>query len=163
MTGLTWLLPHDGSLELEVIEGNGEFLVRVALGAVESEGGVLSLVVALSPAPGGVPGEMEQVFHVTYAQADDSISQYFDGLDTTRLISAPEHRQMTRNALCAATHELIKRAQPESVFFVTHNNHLPDKALVKYEEIADVYRSCGYDARKGDSWHGQHIWMVKRD
>lgn len=149
-------------MELTVLSGNNEHIVRIPIGYDDQSDHTFSLVATLSPWTGALPGEFEQTFFIAEtAGTEAEIYSYFEPLTVRNFIPNPADRALIRVALLGATEMLIDVAKPSIVTFCTFEPNLPDKALEKFHQIAEIYRKCGYDARKADPYHGRQIWLAE--
>jgi hypothetical protein len=51
----------------------------------------------------------------------------------------------------------------ETLYMMTVTPNLPPKALRKYEVICDAIRVMGFQAGRGNAFHGTEIWLMKRN
>lgn len=146
-------------LNLEV--GEGEFVITLPIGFDDESNAVLSVLVCLATVPGYGKQRYELVFHIVIAE-DDEEDFRSDGLETITVLTCKYDRAQVLSAILYATKRLIEEVTPLAVIMVTHELNLPEKALVKYEKIAAVFREAGYKAGRGDPMYGQQIWMMTK-
>lgn len=157
-------LEHGQPISVDTMAGNGEFIVRIPIGYDDDTDAVYSLIVALSSLPGmaDIPG-YELTFSIVVAAIDGSqISECWDGLEARQFLVDADHRSMVKSLIYQAATHLTAESGANLVHMVTHTSNLPERALVKFNEICAVFRGIGFRAGRGDSWHGQHIWMMER-
>ena len=156
-------LDPDDPLNLNTFTGNGETIVRTAIGHDDETGCVYSILVGMAPYPGHDDDTFELIFNITEANihGDDTYC-WWDGLDTKHRLSDPEHRRLTLLALFACVQRTIDVCRPRIVHMCTHTDGLPDKALRKFHRIAAIFRDNGYMAKAADPYHGRYIWMMER-
>lgn len=143
-----------------VLEGYGEHICRIPIGYDDTTGSVYSAAAALSPLPGMGPRFFEFVFWIQEIGIDNSEPyRYFDGL-RTRFIESSKDRRLVLEAILAATDSLIDTVRPAVVTMYTYEKDLPEKALRKYELIAEQLRNKGYSGGRSDSYHGQQAWQL---
>lgn len=160
----TSALDLTGEIELTILKGEGEFIVRTPIGYDPDADIVFSVLVAFSTLAGhaDVPG-YELVFAVVEAAIDGTeMRSYWDGRDTKAFLAEPTLRRRVRHIILEAVEVLIDEAAPKLVHMTTHRAGLPDAALRKYRDICALFRSKGFTAGEADVWHGQHIWMMTR-
>lgn len=157
-------LEPDESVQLTVLKGNGEFIVRAAFGYDDETNHVFSTFVVLAPMAGYTDTKYDLAFSVLEAAIDsDYINDCSDGLSTMRVIQDPTHRAAALALICLSVRHLIDEAAPNVVNMVTHSRDLPEKALRKFHQIAAVFGSNGYQAGMCDPWHGHNIWLMERN
>lgn len=148
---------------MTLLSGNGEFIVRVAVGYDSETNYVFSTFVALAPTAGYVDTKYDLSFAIIEASLDEAhIESRTDGLTTKAVISDRNHRSLIRMVACQSVRHLIDVAKPAVVNMVTHSSDLPEKALQKFHEIAAVFGQNGYKAGRCDPWHGHQIWLMER-
>lgn len=159
MTFICTLDPND-DLDIDVIESNEEYVVRLAIGFDSESQKTYSLAVALSPLPGG---SMELTFSVLiFCQNSGEWHDIWDGLATSAIFSSKDERNLIRAALMACVTLLIDHVRPHTVNFVTHTAALPNKALVKFFEVQQIFIDKGYAGGRADSYHGRYVWIMTR-
>lgn len=157
-------LIEDEACTLTTLEGNGEFIARVACGYDDETGYVYSLVVALSPLVGqaDLPG-FELTFSIIEASDNDShMREIWDGEDTKLIMADAVHRRVICRVLDIAVAHLIDVSQPKVVSMTTHTANLPTPALRKFNRICTVFRDKGYTAGRVDPYHGHYAWLMER-
>ena len=143
----------------DTIRNGNAYLSVINVGYDDQENVSYSLVVGLEPLAGG---DYEFFFHLVAANGDDgSEHPYWSARDVATFIGR-EDRARIRAVLLTATHSLVETARPDRVECVTYDENPPDRALVKYFLIAEVFRGCGYAVTSPDPWHGKHIWWMER-
>jgi hypothetical protein len=118
-----------------------------------------SAVLGLTPQGGG---DLEFYFHLL--EVDDETGAeyiYWSGKDVAKFIG-PADRHRILEAILAATAELLTRIAPQKVHCCTHDQHPPDRALVKHFLIANVFEECGYEVHTSDPYHGKRVWWMER-
>ncbi|WP_146173366.1 hypothetical protein [Sphingomonas faeni] len=153
-----------GPVPIVILRGNEEFLARVPVGFDDDTGAVYSVFAALSPLIGyaDVPG-YECVFSIIEASHDEAhMRDCWDGLETEPLIPDSEHRGHILNLICMVVGRLVDAAQPGIVSMTTHSPNLPEKALLKFNQICTVFHEKGYTVWLSDSYHGRYVWMMER-
>lgn len=153
-------LDPNEDLNIDVIESNGEFIVRLAVGFDPDSEKTYSISVALSPLPGGC---MELSFSVVmYCQHSGDWGDLWDGATTRSVFTSPNDRELIRAALMACIALLVDHVRPEIVSFVTHTPNLPGKALAKFWEVQRIFTDHGYVGGRADPYHGRYVWMMRR-
>jgi hypothetical protein len=153
-----------GEVCLDILKGDGEVIVRVAIGFDPNIELVYSVVIALSPLVGyaDVPG-YELVFNIVEAATDGTeLRVFWDGRETSALLPEPALRGQVRDLILLCVGTAVDEASPGLVSMTTHSANLPDRALTKYHEICALFHHRGFTAGKADVWHGHHIWMMTR-
>ena len=154
-------LDPDEDLDVDVIEANGEFIARLAIGYDSETDKTFSLAVALSPVPGAY---MELSFSVVgLCQTSGDWSDFWDGLATKPLFPLKEDRSVIRAALMGCVAMLVDVVRPEIVSMSTHTANLPKLALAKFWEVNRIFADRGYRAGRADSYHGRYVWMMRRE
>ena len=160
----TCVIQADVQIELTILQGDGEYLIRAPIGYDGDDDKVYSLFVALSPLPGyaDIPG-YELCFSIIEAKSDQSfLRDFWDGLETKRILSDARQRGLVSNLLMVAIQRLVDEAAPGLVHMTTHTPDLPRGALQKFYRIAAMFERLGYESGRADSWHGRYIWMMQR-
>lgn len=153
-------LDPDSELDVDVIEANGEFIVRLAIGYDDENGETFSIAVALSPLPGDF---MELSFSViSICQASGDWSDFWDGLATKPLIPLHKDRNLIKSAMLSCVAALVDEVRPEIVSMTTHTANLPETALAKFWEVNRIFAERGYHAGRADGYHGRYVWMMRR-
>lgn len=153
----------ESQVEAARFAGNGETLVQIPVGYDGQTGVTFSVLVALSPLPGHFPEGFELTFCVVEADPDDDyITERWDGSETRRAISDPDHRSLVLAAILAGVRTLVEEVRPPLVTMTTYRDNLPDRALTKYHTIASILEEFGYRVGRTDPYHGRHIWMMDR-
>lgn len=158
-------LDSDVGSTLNILKGNGEFVVRVPVGFDPECGNVFSLLVAISPLAGyaDIPG-YELIFGIVEAAVDGSdLNVSWDGAETKHFLADRRNRQAIRGILHVAVATLIDEAKPKLISMTTHTADLPERALGKFNELCAVFAAKGFKADKADTWHGRHMWMMFRE
>lgn len=151
----------DNSIEIAVVEGDGELINRCAIGHCDETNGTYSVVVVLATRPGaGDLGHYDLAFHIIQTTPDGNYVDYRDGLETAFLDR--EERQLVKGIICTCVASLIDDLKPSVVIMTTRMPDLPKKALLKYHQIALVFKENGYRSGPADPWNGLHIWMMER-
>lgn len=153
-------LDPSGDHDIDVIDSNGEYIVRLAVGFDPESQKTYSLAVALSPQPGG---SMELTFNVmSVCQHSGEWHAIWDGLATGAIFSSRDERSLIRAALMACVALLVEQVRPPDVNFVTHTANLPDKALTKFWDVQRIFSELGYHGGRADQYHGRYIWIMTR-
>lgn len=145
---------------IDILEGNGEHIRRCGIGHCDETNGVYSAITCLAPIPGyGDLNGFELAFNIVKAEPDNTFIDYTDGLETRFL---DKHARNTVLAIiCTCTHDLIDRARPSIVQMHTREPYLPEKAILKYHRIAQIFGQNGYRTGRGDPWKGHQTWFMK--
>lgn len=155
-------LDPDLGRTLNILKGNGEFVVRVPIGIDPERASVYSLLVAISPMAGyaDIPG-YELIFSIVEAAVDDpDLNTFWDGADTKHFLPDRQDRRTVRGILLVAAATLIDEAQPKLISMSTHTANLPERALDKFNELCAVFAAKGFKAGKANTWYGRHMWMM---
>lgn len=117
------------------------------------------LMVTLDVLPGGL---YELAFCLVEYDGDvDSEYQYWNSSEVQPLIPRQD-RSAIRSILGAVTRYLLDSVKPEEVTMCTSEAHLPQKALIKYGLVCEVFADCGYVVSNYDEYHGQRVWRMVR-
>jgi len=157
-------LTPDNDVTFTTLKRDNEIIVRVAIGYDSTSSEVISLFCVLSPLIGysDIPG-YELVFNLLRSTQDgNEISAYWDGEETKAFLTDGDERRRVRALLIAVVGSLLDETNANLVSMTTHTPNLPPKALEKFYSICAIFRDKGFTAGKADVWHGQHIWMMKR-
>ncbi|MGE0723959.1 MAG: hypothetical protein AB7O45_06270 [Alphaproteobacteria bacterium] len=138
-------------------DGDG-FAISVHVGYDAEKGANYVLVVGLSPAP---PGNLEFYFAIVEVFGDGDEVTIFDAKVINAFVPRQD-RAAIRKVLLQAARGLVDWAKPVCFFMATHADFLPEKALVKFYLLLEVFRSCGMHVSEPNTYHGRHMWWAER-
>lgn len=72
------------------------------------------------------------------------------------------HRSSIMQVLLEQAEKVVKYTNVDAFFMVTYLYGLPDKALVKYDKLNDVFERCGYAVTHSEPDLGKHMWEMNR-
>lgn len=144
---------------VEVFRRGDGYQIIVNIGHDSDIGHTYSVVVGLDMAPGGY---LELYFYLVDAD-DINVTEEccHCGIQSNKFIPKVQ-RGAIRRAILHATKSLIGQVNPSVVYWCTWDADLPEKALDKYIEVGRVFTTLGYDVKRGDPYHGRHIWYAER-
>lgn len=154
---------NDLELDIQVLTENNGLTATVQIGYDDETNDVFSVVAFLAIVPGKPNNHMELIFSVTRAEVSgsDEPTSYNDGIQTRSFLRGEDRKRVLR-AIAACAKRVIQRAHPDAISMQTAVASLPDVALTKYAILCDDISSLGYEWGRGDSYHGTHIWMLRR-
>lgn len=157
---MTFVCTVEAEFVPPLVQRNGSsHLVLMPVGYQLYENKSYFMMVTLDVLPGGL---YEFAFClVEYDEETDSEYEYWNSDDVRRLIPK-EDRRILLAVLLAITKYLIESVKPDDVSMCTSDGGLPDKALIKFTMLCDVFDTCGYDVSVYDEYHGQHVWRMAR-
>src|SRR5260370_11208903 len=130
-------------------------LVHIVYDDVEDRN--YSVIVGLSPAPGGI----QYYFAVIEVEGEEETERYWDGIRTAPFI--PKHdRAHVLRCILEATMGLVQFVKPECFLMATHGARLPARALDKYHRLNQVFISCGYTVTPLDPYWGRESWWMEQ-
>lgn len=132
-----WIVDPERTAEVRTFKIGGDHVAQIAIGYDGDTGTTISVLVAISPLPGGGHEYIFCIVDADPGSAEDH--RYWDGLETARLFKKSD-RQAVLTLVLAATDGLLRRAVFEEVHFTTYLPYLPDKALRKQHAILDIFR-----------------------
>ena len=131
----------------EAFRRGSSYLVVVNIGYDTVIDHTYSVMVALDTAVGG---GVDYIFCILDADNKaNTEQQLFSGLDTTRIFTK-EQRFAILKAVFDATKLLLNQVNPERVSWFTWDADLPQKAMVKYLQLARTFEMCGYQVHASD-------------
>lgn len=154
----------DGELAFQFSDVGNDYVVQIPVGFDAVEGKNISLLVALSPLVGSGAGEYELIFSLEEMDeaSGESLGRVWDGLHARRYLAKVEHRSLVMDALLSIIEFLIVQISPQLVTMTTHTAGLPNKALLKFNRIATLFRQNGYRSGSCDPWYGRCIWIMEK-
>lgn len=153
-------LPDDWSLVRPVIRGSGsKWLSTLHVGNNVDDTRSYSIVMGFEPQPGTDRAEYFFCISVWDNETNAHDRDFWSGQDTLRLFDHAV-RSRIKIALGVSLRALLNRYRPHDVMFITHDEDLPPKALIKFAFIIDIYREFGYAARPYDSYKGKSMWEL---
>ena len=158
MAFVNLLIDHEFAFEM--LERDANYCVRTLIGYDDVEDVSYSLYVTLDEMPGGVEKEL-RFFILEYDGATGSEFLYFNAKDLG--VKIPRHdRSPIRACLLRAIKNLIDLVKPDKVFVCATDTYAPPKADRKFVLIAELFESCGYEAKAADPYYGQRVWWMTR-
>jgi hypothetical protein len=115
------------------------------------------LFISFGTAPGGI---VEYAFCIVCTYQDGVAHDIWDSQVIASTIRK-KHRALILALLIDATRSLIRSTQFPEITMHTFAHNLPQKALVKYRNIAQVFVDEGYTVRH-EARRGQHVWWFER-
>jgi len=76
------------------------------------------------------------------------------------LIPDPGHRALIKDAVCEAIPILLNEVSPEWVLRITGDSNLPPEALEKHNDVAEAFKSCGYEEHPAPDRGGCKAWWM---
>lgn len=142
--------------------GEQEHVSLVPIGHDDETGATYTLMVALSRTPGGVYGERELVFNIMESDhLEGGTYIYWDGSEVVGKIPA-FYRAIILQIICNCLARLADILRPQSIVMQTYGDHLPDKAIVKYQTICAFSATMGYSSTELEPYHGVRMWKLER-
>lgn len=143
----------------EAFRRGSSYLVVINIGYDPVIDHTYSIIVGLE---GAVGGGMEYFFSILDADNRNNTEiELHSGLETTILFSK-EQRIAVLKAVLDATKVLLNQVNPDRVSWFTWDADLPEKALAKYLQVADIFEMCGYRVHTSDAYHGRYAWWAER-
>lgn len=152
-------LTGDG-FNVDVAQRGSSRIVIARIGVDDENDTIYSAMVCLDPGGGG---DMELAFCLLAASSSGygEPVEFWSGTETASFIRG-EDRGAILTAIIVCVESLIRTVQPSKVYMCTVDADMPDRALMKHMMVAHVIETCGYDVKKPDPFHGQHIWYMER-
>lgn len=134
----------------------------VPIGHDDETGSTYTLMVALSRTPGNAHGERELIFNISESdQLAGGTYIYWDGSEVAHKIPAI-HRATILHIICNCLARLADILRPQTIVMQTYGDHLPDKAIAKYQTVCMFAASIGYATTELDPYHGVRMWKLER-
>jgi hypothetical protein len=150
----------DEDCHAEVFKHGGEHTVVTHVG-YDGVDKTYSLVVGLSPQGGG---DMELFFVLAENDgATDDERFIYDGREVGMIIEAKGDREKVLGALLGAAQLLLERAKPKRFIMTTYDGYLPEKAMLKYRILNNLFIKTGYTVTATDPYYGKHSWWMDLD
>lgn len=147
------------TLDAEVLRNSEGWAVVAHLGYEEYTDVDYFCHVGLSEMPGG---NLELYFYVRAINLHTKeAKEFWSGRYLPEIIDS-DARVAILATVCTCIKALLNEARPSLVFWQTHDERPPQKALVKYERVAVVVRDSGYVVTKADEFYGKLAWWAER-
>lgn len=130
--------------------------IRLRIGIDPNQGHVYWLIVQLDILPGA--GD-ELSFWIEAESENGNIEQYRDG-QRTRFLDRYASSQIIL-ILMDAIRNLLEHCKPDHVILITGQFRLPDKALVKFAKIVEIFEDSGYKLEHTGISLGVRSWQFK--
>ena len=108
------------------------------------------------------PDGNEFMFGLATVDGDKgSIDNTFDSIVANSIIPKI-HRTLVTKLLLEKAGSVIRYMNKDSFFMVTYLSNLPQKALIKYGKLTEVFINDGYDVAYSQPKPGKHMWQMNR-
>jgi hypothetical protein len=129
------------------------------IGYDDLDGSAYQLFISFGSAPGGI---IEYSFCIVCSSNDGTSHDIWDSREVAAVISKDDRAVIViLRLLLETTAHMVKSSQFPEVTMHTFARDLPQKALAKYRDIAQVFYREGYGVRTEER-RGQQIWWFDR-
>jgi hypothetical protein len=143
----------------EAFRVGNAYQIVVNVGCDPVLGHTYSIALGLEPQPGGA---LEYYFYIVdLEEKTDDYRACHTGLESINILPKVQRGAILR-AILHATKLLLGQVNPATINWCTYDRNLPEKALVKYSLIVQVFESAGYRVSAGEPHHGQYFWSAER-
>ena len=146
-----------GDTHGDLLRVGGDTVILFPVGEDPARGLFYSMSVGLSP----LPTNLEYFFNVIEVVNGGGERSIFDSAEVCRIVDK-ESRVQILDGLLRATKYLLINEKPKRFIMNTFVADLPEKAMVKYYMLCQLFVDCGYDVTRANSYHGRHQWWADR-
>src|SRR6266404_3122084 len=151
--------PRRGPYPCPIADEGGGCVVVLPIGYDEAAEIDYTLMVGLDTPPGGIP---EFFFCLIEA---DVITGSEDRIWSGRYVSCKftqYDRCILRECVVSIAEHLIKFASPNIFNMTSYDENLPERALVKFRLLNEMFGQSGYQVYELERWCGKHSWRAER-
>lgn len=103
--------------------------------------------------------EYELSFWIVETTGSD-VYELWDGRSTKFLRG--RDRKFALDVIATASKLCVDRLRPAEMLMMTYASELPEKALLKYRDVAKAIQNSGYQVHETDSYYGMRLWSFER-
>ncbi|GJD73863.1 hypothetical protein [Methylobacterium goesingense] len=148
-----------GAFRVQVFQAGIAGVAIISIGHDDAEPLNYSAAVGLDVLPGGLS---ELYFHIVEADgATNGEHIYWSGKDTG-FIADPQDRETILVSILTGLKGLLSMIGPEEFIWITYDERVPKKALLKFQAIRQAVERAGYAVTSSRASVGRKAWKAKR-
>ena len=148
-----------GGFRVQVFQAGVSGVAIISIGHDDTEPLDYSGVVGLDVLPGGLS---ELYFCILEADGETGgENMLFSGRETSFIVD-PKDRELVLASILTGLKGLLSMIGPDDFVWFTHDEHLPKKALLKFQAIRQVVERSGYAVTSSRLSAGRKAWKAKR-
>lgn len=94
--------------------------------------------------------------------AEGAERSIWDGSEARAFIIHSDDRQVIRATFMACASRLLETFCPARLDMFTYSAELPERALTKFTELANIIVASGYHVTREPPHYGRHAWIFER-